>query len=105
MATMSKLTIAEALGVLRTDRQSYMRLLERSDFDVGMYKPERVDNQTLHTRDEVYVIAAGTGEFVCQGEKTTFGQGDVLYAPAGVEHQFLNFSDDFTTWVIFIGAR
>lgn len=102
---MSKLTVAETLTSLDKNHQAYMRFLKRSDFDVGMYKPEGVDDQTPHTRDELYVIAKGTGEFVCEGDKMTFGEGDVLFAPAGAEHRFLNFSDDFATWVIFFGKR
>jgi mannose-6-phosphate isomerase-like protein (cupin superfamily) len=30
---------------------------------------------------------------------------DVLFVPAGVEHRFENFTDDFTTWVIFYGQK
>jgi len=45
----------------------------------------------------------GNGEFVNNGTRNTFGPGDVLLAPAGVEHRFENFTDDFVTWVIFYG--
>jgi hypothetical protein len=31
----------------------------------------RVDPQTPHTRDELYVIAAGTGDFTCGNETRT----------------------------------
>ena len=30
-------------------------------------------------------------------------QGQVLFVPAGIEHRFEDFSDDFSTWVIFYG--
>jgi len=33
----------------------------------------------------------------------TLVRGDVIFAPAGIEHRFENFSDDFVTWVIFYG--
>jgi quercetin dioxygenase-like cupin family protein len=36
-------------------------------------------------------------------ERTTFKQGDVLFVKAGIKHRFENFTDDFTTWVIFYG--
>jgi len=29
----------------------------------------------------------------------------MLFVPAGVEHRFENFSDDFATWVIFYGPE
>jgi mannose-6-phosphate isomerase-like protein (cupin superfamily) len=103
--TMSKLTIADALVRLEKHDQTYVRLLERNDFDVGMYKPEGVDKQAPHERDELYVIATGSGEFVSGGATTRFEQGDVLFAPARVVHRFANFSDDFAAWVTFIGQR
>jgi mannose-6-phosphate isomerase-like protein (cupin superfamily) len=34
-----------------------------------------------------------------------FGPGDVLFVPAGVEHRFEDFSDDFVTWVVFYGPE
>ena len=56
-------------------------------------------------RDELYVIASGSGKFVCAGETQAFATGDVLFVAAGVEHRFLDFTDDFAVWVIFFGAR
>jgi uncharacterized RmlC-like cupin family protein len=34
-----------------------------------------------------------------------FGPGDFLFVPAGIEHRFVNFTDDFSTWVIFYGPK
>ena len=34
-----------------------------------------------------------------------FSAGDFLFAPAGVEHRFVNFTDNFYTWVIFYGPE
>jgi quercetin dioxygenase-like cupin family protein len=34
-----------------------------------------------------------------------FKEKDVLFVPAGVEHRFDNFTDDFMTWVIFYGQK
>ena len=87
-----------------------------------LYAPRGSDPQKPHTRDEIYVIAQGTGEFVAQWgagaspartgdgagaplERITFAPGDVLFAAAGVPHHFENFSDDFATWVIFYGPE
>ena len=100
---MIKLTIAEAVARLVSANTDYTRLFERSSFDVGIYCPTRVDPQTPHTRDELYVIAAGSGEFACGNETKTFASGDVFFVPSGVEHRFMKFSDDFATWVIFFG--
>ncbi len=34
-----------------------------------------------------------------------FGPGDILHVPAGVEHRFEEFTDDFATWVVFYGPE
>ena len=35
--------------------------------------------------------------------RTKFRQGDFLFVPAGIEHRFESFTNDFATWVIFYG--
>ncbi|RIV17948.1 GNAT family N-acetyltransferase [Fibrisoma montanum] len=70
---------------------------------VEFYKPDKVDKQQPHDRDEVYVVVAGTGTFVCAGETMPFKPGDLLFVPAGTDHRFEQFSDDFATWVLFYG--
>ena len=69
---------------------------------VEIYRPVNTDTQTPHLQDELYVIISGSGEFFNNGERSAIGQGDVLFVPAGVEHRFENFTDDFATWVIFM---
>ena len=70
---------------------------------VEYYAPEKVDLQTPHRQDELYVIVSGSGNFIRNGERTFFQKGDVLFVPAGIEHRFEDFTDDFATWVIFYG--
>ncbi|MFT4663412.1 MAG: mannose-6-phosphate isomerase-like protein (cupin superfamily) [Polaribacter sp.] len=61
--------------------------------------------QEPHKQDEVYVVISGTGTFI-NGETTSpFGPRDFLFVPAGVEHRFVDFTDDFSTWVIFYGKN
>jgi mannose-6-phosphate isomerase-like protein (cupin superfamily) len=102
---MQKLGVRDAIERLAKGNADFAWLFERDAFDVGMYKPETVDAQQPHKRDEIYVIAAGSGEFVAQDERQPFVQGDLLFVPAGVEHRFINFTNDFSTWVIFLGQR
>jgi mannose-6-phosphate isomerase-like protein (cupin superfamily) len=96
-----KITVADALDRLISANVDYTRLIEQNAFDVGIYRPETIDPQTPHARDELYVVAAGSGEFLCGDDTKAFGPGDLFYVRAGVEHRFLNFSEDFATWVIF----
>ncbi len=57
--------------------------------------------QSPHAQDELYLVAQGHGRFVNGDRRHPFGPGDVLFVPAGVEHRFEEFSDDFGTWVVF----
>ena len=58
-----------------------------------------------HTRDEVYVVVQGTGQFLNGEVRHPFGPGDLLFVPAGVVHRFESFSDDLAVWVIFYGPE
>jgi mannose-6-phosphate isomerase-like protein (cupin superfamily) len=69
------------------------------------YAPRGIDPQQPHNQDELYVVANGRGTFFCDGRRASFVTGDALFAPAGVEHRFENFSDDFGAWVIFYGPK
>jgi mannose-6-phosphate isomerase-like protein (cupin superfamily) len=102
---MLKLTARDALRRLADTKTNFARLIEKETFDVSLYKPDKMDPQTPHARDELYVIASGEGQFRCDGLTTAFATGDVLFVAAGVEHRFENFTDDFSAWVIFFGPR
>ena len=64
-----------------------------------------MDRQTPHTRDEVYVVASGAGSFVHDGRRQPVETGEVLFVPAGDEHRFVDFTEDFATWVLFYGPE
>lgn len=83
--------------------------LSRQAFDTGevelrYYAPVDTDTQVAHDRDELYFVARGSGAFVRAGQRVPFTAGDVLFAAAGEEHRFVEFSPDFGTWVLFYGA-
>ncbi|MBI3529495.1 MAG: cupin domain-containing protein [Betaproteobacteria bacterium] len=78
-------------------------VFEHGTLQVKMYRPAGQDRQKPHTRDEIYVIAQGSGWFVNGSERHSFHAGDVLFVPAGIEHRFEVFTDDFCTWVMFYG--
>lgn len=79
--------------------------LRHGTMRVGLYAPRGQDRQTPHTQDELYIIASGTGEFAKGGERRRFSPQDAIFVEAGAEHRFENFSDDFSTWVIFWGPE
>lgn len=91
-----KITLGQALDRLPGPQaERSVSLFEHGSLVVKLYAPRGDDPQTPHSRDEVYVVAQGSGEFVCAGARQTFAPHDVLFAAAGVEHRFENFSDDF----------
>ena len=80
-------------------------LFEHGSLVVKLSSPHGPDLQMPHSRDQIYVVAQGSGEFVCGPARQSFSQHDVLFAAAGAEHRFENFSDDFAVWVFFYGPE
>ncbi|MEZ4884113.1 MAG: GNAT family N-acetyltransferase [Chitinophagales bacterium] len=102
-----RIDAATALGKLtnRTDGKRFVETLQHGSMVVEIYQPDKMDLQTPHTRDELYVVYRGRGIFFNDGVRHSFEAGDVLFVPAGVEHRFEDFSDDFVTWVVFYGPE
>jgi len=90
---------------LQASGKEFVEFFSHGSLVVELYKPDKVDKQTPHTRDEVYIIASGTGRFFNAGTYVDFSPGDFLFVPAGAEHRFEEFTDDFSTWVIFYGPE
>jgi mannose-6-phosphate isomerase-like protein (cupin superfamily) len=68
-----------------------------------LYSPRGHDPQQPHMRDEVYVVARGTGRFFDGATRHHVGPGAFLFVAAGQPHRFEDFSDDFAVWVLFYG--
>jgi mannose-6-phosphate isomerase-like protein (cupin superfamily) len=100
-----RLTPEAAQAALWTAGREFVELFRHGSLAVEFYKPDRVDKQKPHTRDEVYVVVSGSGTFVCGTERRPFHAGEVLFAAAGVEHRFEHFTGDFATWVFFYGPE
>lgn len=102
-----RVTIAEALDAVSkiTTGLPSAAVFEHGSLQVKMYRPAGQDLQKPHTRDELYVIARGSGWFVNGTDHHPFQTGDVLFVPAGVTHRFEEFTDDFCVWVMFYGPE
>jgi mannose-6-phosphate isomerase-like protein (cupin superfamily) len=101
-----RLTVPDALLRLPGPAgERYVELFQHGTLSVELYAPRGTDPQTPHTRDEVYVIVSGSGEFVNDGKRERFGPGDLLFVPAHVEHRFERFTDDLAMWVVFYGPE
>lgn len=99
-----EMTVASALQAVReSDDGLYGVLLEHGSMELGYYQPIEVDAQSPHDQDEIYIVQTGNGTFMRDGERIPFRPGDALFVAAGVEHRFVDFSDDFGAWVVFYG--
>lgn len=96
-------------------------LATHGSLEVRWFAPDPAKPQTPHDRDEIYVVASGSCEVWRAGVSAPFAEdsslsvagedritvhpGDVIFVPAGTEHQFEAMSSDFGTWMIFYGPE
>ena len=80
-------------------------LFEHGSLQVKMYAPRGDDPQQPHSLDEIYVVAQGSGTFYNGATRRRFEVGDLLFAKAGSEHRFEDFTYDFAVWVLFYGPE
>jgi len=99
------LSLKHTLRSLQQSGKEFKELFKHGTLSVELYKPDSVDKQLPHSRDEVYIIATGSGQFNLKGELTAVTAGDFLFVPAGATHYFFAFTDDFSTWVLFYGPE
>lgn len=99
-------TVVEALKHLPGPTgERFATIFQHGSLLVEIYAPRGLDPQKPHNRDEVYFVAAGSGEYVCEESRQSFGPADILFAAAGLEHRFENFTDDLVVWVLFYGPE
>jgi mannose-6-phosphate isomerase-like protein (cupin superfamily) len=112
MATIGRCTLTNRLtprnglaALAQAAGKEFISLFRHGTLEIEIYKPKQVDHQQPHTRDEVYVVISGAGFFVKDGVRQSFEAGEVLFAGAGVNHRFEDFTEDFATWVFFYGPE
>jgi mannose-6-phosphate isomerase-like protein (cupin superfamily) len=98
-----EISINTATNLLRESKSPFTEVFKHGTLVVEFYKPDKVDHQKPHDRDEIYVIAGGTGIFYNGGKRWNFKPGDFLFVRAGIEHRFEEFTEGFSTWVFFYG--
>jgi len=88
-----------------SDDQRTATMFVHGTLKVMLYAPHGTDPQIPHDRDEIYAVVKGSGHFMLGERSISFKAGDVIFVPAGVEHRFVDFTDDFATWVFFYGPK
>jgi mannose-6-phosphate isomerase-like protein (cupin superfamily) len=94
-----------AATIDREGRIPYRVAFSHGTLEAGVYTPGARDPQQPHTRDEAYVVIAGSGTFLNDGERVTFGPGDFIFVAAGIEHRFEDYTPDLAVWVLFYGPE
>ena len=98
--------IEDMSGVIdRSERLPFRFAFEHGTLQAGVYLPGESDNQRPHTRDEAYIVMAGSGLVVVGGERVPFRPGDFIFVPAHAEHRFEEYTPDLALWVIFYGPE
>ena len=101
-----RLSFRDALAQIPGPKgERFAEVFKHGTLSVEIYAPKGTDPQQPHSRDEVYIVVAGSGDFVCADQRETFGGGDFLFAPAGAIHRFENFTNDLVVWVLFYGPE
>ena len=97
-------SVAATVAALPPTRRFHYPV-QHGSMRIGVYAPDGEDSQTPHAQDEIYIIASGTGVFVKGEERRPFKPQDAIFVEAGMPHRFEEFSEDFSTWVIFWGPQ
>ena len=97
------LPLAEAALQAPEPGRASAKIFTHGSMETRFYRPVGTDPQTPHDRDELYVVASGSGRFMVDGETRPFSAGDALFVAAHAEHRFLDFTPDFAVWVFFYG--
>jgi mannose-6-phosphate isomerase-like protein (cupin superfamily) len=101
-----KVTVAEALAQLPgLNGQSFASVFKHGTLVAEILAPPSSSPLHPHPRDEIYIVAHGSGELFRGGVSLPISPGDFLFVPAGVEHHFRNFTDDLIIWAIFYGPE
>jgi mannose-6-phosphate isomerase-like protein (cupin superfamily) len=93
-----------ALDELIGDKtRAYREFLRRPGISVGLYQiPAGGDDpQHPHDSDEVYVVIGGRAGLEVEGERLQVGEGSVVSVDRGVEHRFVDVTEDLSVLVIF----
>ncbi len=102
-------SLADALARLATDHHDFAEVFRAPSgslsLTVARWPAESVDDQQPHTEDEVYYVAAGRAQLTVAGEATPVGPGSVAFVAAGIEHRFIEITEDLEVLVFWSPAR
>lgn len=84
---------AAANAVFKPDKMGKVSLAAASHLYVGLNCFEAGQSHEAHThadQDKLYVVLEGHGRTIVGEQAASVGPGDVIFAPAGIEHSMSN---------------
>ena len=72
------LALSDARAAQPEAGRASAKCFTHGSMEVRFYQPRSVDAQVPHDRDELYVVASGSGWFWVEGERRGFKPGDTL---------------------------
>ena len=98
--------LAAALARNRHEFAEFFRSPSGSlSLTVARWPAGSADDQQPHTEDEVYYVVAGRAKLTVSGEPTPVESGSVAFVAAGVEHRFIEITEDLDVLVFWAPAR
>ena len=91
------------LAALAGTDKPWVGVFRHGTLEVEFYKPQGVDRQQPHTRDEVYVVLSGRGTLEVEGDTLRLHEGDAAFVPAGADHRFTGY-EGLSVLVVFAGT-
>ncbi len=85
----------------------YLEFLRRDSMSLGLYTLEAGadDTQTPHAEDEAYVVVAGRGQIMVDGESSEVGPGSIVFVGRTVDHRFHSITERLEIVVVFAPAE
>jgi quercetin dioxygenase-like cupin family protein len=87
----------------QAEGKPYLEFLRRPGVSLGLYALPAGGNdpQHPHNADEVYVVLRGEANLAVENERHKVATGSVVSVDRGVDHRFVDISDDLLILVIF----
>ena len=103
------LSLTDALARLASDRHDFDEVFRSPSgslsLTVARWPAGSVDDQTPHGEDEVYHVVAGRARLLINEEAVPVERGTVAFVAAGVEHRFVDITEDLAVLVFWSPAR
>jgi mannose-6-phosphate isomerase-like protein (cupin superfamily) len=90
----------------RAAGRAYQQFLKVPSMSAGLYELPAggVDGQRPHAEDEIYYVRSGKAVFRSEGKDTPVGPGAIIYVRRGVDHRFVDITEDLSVLVVFAAA-